>query len=173
MEELDQEGIRNLDADGWFNFLHDAYFRWKYTAPNRYASTTAILRRRCSDAPGRAMLHRIKQKLLTVERSQIAEANETAKQIPGLGTAGASGLLAVLYPTLFGTVDQFAVKALHAIPNLPDAELIAQMKPEDLTTLNAVVLVRIMRRQAKLLSDALGSPWTPRAVDKILWTYGR
>jgi hypothetical protein len=118
-------------------------------------------------------LHRIKQKLLTVERSQIAEAIETAKQIPGLGTAGASGLLAVLYPTLFGTVDQFAVKALHAIPNLPDAELIAQMKPEDLTTLNAVVLVRIMRRQAKLLSDALGSPWTPRAVDKILWTYGR
>ena len=79
----------------------------------------------------------------------------------------------MLYPTLFGTVDQFAVKALHAIPNLPDAELIAQMKPEDLTTLNAVVLVRIMRRQAKLLSDALGSPWTPRAVDKILWTYGR
>jgi hypothetical protein len=119
------------------------------------------------------MLHRIKQKLLTVERSQIAEAIETAKQIPGLGTAGASGLLAVLYPTLFGTVDQFAVKALHAIPNLPDAELIAQMKPEDLTTLNAVVLVRIMRRQAKLLSDALGSPWTPRAVDKILWTYWR
>ena len=173
MERLDHERIRNFDADGWFGFLHNEYFRWKYTAPNRYATTTAFLRRKCSDSAGRAMLNGIKEKLLALEASNTASAIEIAHQIPGLGTAGASGLLALLYPSSFGTVDQFAVKALRDVPHLPEAELIVRMKPEALTIPNAVVLIEIMRRQAKTLSDAFGDEWTPRAVDKVLWTYGR
>ena len=173
MEHLEKDRIRNLDADGWFRFLHDEYFRWKYTAPNRYATTTASLRRKCSNSAGRAKLNGIRGKLLALDASGIASALETASQIPGLGTAGASGLLALLHPTLFGTVDQFAVKALRRVPHLTEAELILRMKPEALTTANAVVLIEIMRRKAKSLSDDFGAAWTPRAVDKVLWTYGR
>ncbi len=45
-----------------------------------------------------------------------------AKKTPGLGFAGASGLLALLYPQKFGTVDQFVVKTLRNVPTLPTWE---------------------------------------------------
>src|SRR6266404_9205111 len=83
MDHLDRDRIRRLDADGWFGFLHDEYFRWKYTAPNRYATTTKFLRRECSDPAGRAMLNEIREKLLRLDASSIGNALETASQIPG------------------------------------------------------------------------------------------
>lgn len=43
LDPLDLDAIRNLDAQGWYSFLRDKYFRWKYTAPNRLATTTASL----------------------------------------------------------------------------------------------------------------------------------
>ena len=86
------------------------------------------------------------------------------------GTAGASGLLALLYPEAFGTVDQFIVKALREIPDLPEAAAIARMKPEGLKPRDGEVLVQIMRRYAKVLTNSLGKTWRPRDVDKVLWT---
>ena len=45
LNELKLDIIADLDQRGWYQFLHDEYFRWKYTAPNRYATTTKSLRR--------------------------------------------------------------------------------------------------------------------------------
>jgi hypothetical protein len=56
-----------------------------------------------------------------------------AKEIHGLGTAGASGLLALMFPQRFGTVDQFVVKALKQVEGLPEAADIDRIKPEALT----------------------------------------
>lgn len=108
-----------------------------------------------------------------IEIIGVHAAIEVAIQIPGLGTAGASGLLALLYPESFGTVDQFVVKALREVPSLPEAVPLATMNPQGLTAVDGEVLVKIMRRQGVVLSDAFGALWTPRAVDKVLWTYGR
>src|SRR6185436_3731729 len=36
LESLDREWIRLLDEKAWYKFLRDEYFRWKYTAANRY-----------------------------------------------------------------------------------------------------------------------------------------
>jgi hypothetical protein len=173
MEALSLDRIRGFTADEWFAFLHDEYFRWKYTAPNRYATTTAILRRKISDANMRLVLLRTRDHLLRVESQDTRGALELAASIPGLGTAGASGLLALLYPAWFATVDQFVVKALREIPNVGASSALMRMKPEGLTPADGELLIRIMRRQAATLSEALGRPWTPRMVDKVLWTYGR
>jgi hypothetical protein len=40
LESLDLERIYRMNARDWYQFLRDEYFRWKYTAPNRYATTT-------------------------------------------------------------------------------------------------------------------------------------
>jgi hypothetical protein len=173
IEPLDRDRIRSLTSDGWFDFLHNEYFRWKYTARNRYATTTATLRRKAASETDRAALDKIRKDVLAINPSDIRVAIEIASQIPGLGTAGASGLLALLYPEYFGTVDQFAVKALREVPNLPEADALATMNPEGLTAVDGEVLVKIMRRQGGVLTDAFGTSWTPRAVDKVLWTYGR
>src|SRR5207244_3516012 len=44
LDSLDLSRIRRLDARGWYEFLLNEYFRWKYTAPNRYVTTTRSLR---------------------------------------------------------------------------------------------------------------------------------
>jgi hypothetical protein len=36
MDQLDASSIQTMSAAEWFDFLLFKYFRWKYTAPNRY-----------------------------------------------------------------------------------------------------------------------------------------
>ena len=43
LDPLDLEELRRFDAREWYEFLKDEYFRWKYTDPNRYSSTTRQL----------------------------------------------------------------------------------------------------------------------------------
>jgi hypothetical protein len=96
------------------------------------------------------------------------------QQIRGLGTAGASGLLALMYPEAFGTVDQFAVKALRDVDNLAEEPLLAAMNPDGLNTKDGVLLINIMRRRAAQNNRLFNTDeWTPRKIDKVLWTYGR
>jgi hypothetical protein len=153
--------------------LLEKYFRWKYTASNRYASTTKVFR---SYATNNEMpiLHAIKERLFVLDKENIEQCLALTCTIRGLGTAGASGLLAILFPQYFGTVDQFAVKALVRVSGLSERGLVAAMSPESLTLKDGGILIRIMRRKAKELNKTFSSSeWTPRKVDMILWTCAR
>ena len=173
MEILDVERIRGLDARAWYDFLMNEYFRWKYTAPNRYASTTKHLRQ-YADSGDLAALARIKDRLFAFDLNDMKAGLSIATAIRGLGPAGASGLLAVMFPVAFGTADQFVVKALRSVPDLPESPVVAKMKPDQLTLQDAAVLIAIMRRKAVQNDQAFRtSRWTPRMVDKVLWTCGR
>ena len=173
MEALDLDTLRQLDSQGWYEFLRDRYFRWKYTAPNRYATATRYLYRYVENQM-LVELHNIKFTLLSLKPSDIEYGLRTAQTIFGLGTAGASGLLALMYPSVFGTVDQFVVKALRTISNLPESEDLMRMKEDSLTISNGMILIRIMQRKAIEINRLFQTDeWTPRKIDKILWTYGR
>ena len=173
MEELDIERIRQLDSTAWYKFLLNDYFRWKYSAANRYVTTTNRLRDWVS-AGGLVELARIKERLLTFDVHDVATGLSIAGEIKGLGPAGASGLLAVLFPDAFGTADQFVVKALQAVTDLPESGTLARMNPQQLRVTDAAVLIGVMRRKAFENNRTFGtSNWTPRKVDKVLWTYGR
>lgn len=173
MDQLDAEAVRKMDPDSWYRFLLEKYFRWKYTAPNRYASTTKILRTYASNNELPA-LHAIKERLFARDKNNIEQCLAVACSIRGLGTAGATGLLAVLFPAYFGTVDQFAVKALLRIPELPERQQIAAMRPEFLKLDEGTLLIRIMRRKAEELNREFSATfWTPRKIDMILWTCAR
>jgi hypothetical protein len=173
MDRLDPESVRKMGPEAWYKFLLEKYFRWTYTAPNRYASTTNILRSYAANNE-LAALHSIKERLFAVDRDNIQQCLAVASSIRGLGIAGASGLLAILFPGHFGTVDQFAVKALAKIPDLPEAHLIAAMNPESLKLNEGTVVIRIMRRKSEELNRALSTTdWTPRKVDMVLWACAR
>ena len=91
-----------------------------------------------------------------------------------LGTAGASGLLSLMYPEHFATIDQFVVKALREVGDPPEANALAEMNPLDLTVTDGVLLIGILGRKAKENNRLFGtSAWIPRKLDKVLWTYGR
>lgn len=172
IQQLNLDAVRAMDAQQWYTFLLEKYFRWKYTAPNRYASTTKSLKQYNSPSLLPVLL-RIKEGLFSMDKLDIKKCLAHACSIRGLGTAGASGLLAVLFPQQFGTVDQFAVKALRQISDLPEKALLAVMNPESLTLDDGVILVQIMRRKAADLNRLSSTnAWTPRKVDMVLWTYG-
>jgi hypothetical protein len=167
------ERLRSLSPRGWYDFLHDEYFRWKYTAPNRYASTTIQLKKYLASGELDA-LDRLRLQLLSLDCSDIRRGLVTAKNIRGLGTAGASGLLSLMYPSRFATVDQFVVKALRLVPGLPDADALAKMNPDKLSIADGVLLIRILTQKANDNNRTFGtSVWTPRKIDMVLWTYGR
>jgi hypothetical protein len=173
LDTLDLERLRRMDANGWYKFLRDEYFRWKYTAPNRYATTTHSLQL-YDDHNKLGDLDQIRKRLLTLDPDSIRSGLKTATEIRGLGTAGASGLLALMYPKHFGTVDQFAVKALRQVQGLPEAEALARMKAESLAISDGVLIINILRRNAADNNRVFKSDvWTPRKLDMVLWTYGR
>jgi len=173
MEALTRASIEHLDAQAWLEFLELRYFRWKYTAPNRYATTTAALRRQV-DRIGADALLRIRDRILAGLDGPVDRALTAACDIGGLGPAGASGLLALLRPDAFATIDQFVAKALSEVESLPEHAAVCRMSPEGLTVRDGVVLITIMRRKAAALNAAFEvDSWTPRKVDMVLWTYGR
>jgi len=169
LNDLKLEQISNFDQIGWYNFLHDKYFHWKYTAPNRYASTTLALKK-YKDSNQLDSLFDIKRRLLNLNVSYISVGLSVAKEIHGLGIAGASGLLSLMYPYNFATVDQFAVKALCQISDLSESSDLKKMKPDNLTLRNGIILINIMQRKAKENNKIFGTDfWTPRKIDMILW----
>lgn len=44
MQALGTKGVSTLGVRDWYEFLLNKYFRWKYTQPNRLASTTKLFR---------------------------------------------------------------------------------------------------------------------------------
>lgn len=173
LDALDINWLRGLTPQGWYSFLHDDYFRWKYTAPNRYATTTIQLEKYIGGGE-LDELESLRRQLLNLDRNDIRRGLSTAKKIRGLGTAGASGLLSLMHPKYFATVDQFVVKALRLVPGLPEAAALAKMNPENLSIADGVLLTGILTRKAKENNESFGaSTWTPRKIDMVLWTYGR
>lgn len=169
LDTLDLARLRGLNALDWYGFLRGEYFRWKYTAPNRYASTTNQLRRYL-DNDGLQELDGIRQTLLQLDRKDIQGGLTAACRIHGLGTAGASGLLALMYPGAFATVDQFVVKALRQVAGLPESSVLERMNPEGLTVRHGVTLIDIMQRKATDNNRQFNTTrWTPRKIDMVLW----
>ncbi len=172
LNSLQLESLRSLSPTEWYEFLHEKYFRWKYTAANRLATTRARLRSYVDENALEA-LDLIRQRLLTLDLEDIRTALAIATAIRGLGTAGASGLLALIYPHAFATVDQFVVRALSEVGDPSIASAVSSMNPEGLKSEDGVVLVRILRRKAQENNRTFGSTdWTPRKIEMILWTYG-
>lgn len=170
---LDIGYIRCLDKKGWYDFLLHKYFKSKYTAPNRYATTTKRLEWYVQN-DALSDLCQIKQDLLSFDLKNIEKGLNIATRIRGLGIAGASGLLSILFPKYFGTVDQFVVKALRGISSLTDLNRLNKMNPEGLSVADGVILIRIMRDKATQNNQQFSTGfWTPRKIDMILWTYGR
>ncbi len=170
MDELDIEVVREFDVAAWYDFL-ERYFRWKF-------NKSQWLSRRLEDLASNdcKKLLEIKVALFSLEDYELADIQRTLKmvsspRIKGLGYPGASGLLSVLFPNWFGTVDRFVVEALQQIETLPERLRIMQIDPREISERDSVLLIDVMRRKANRLNGVFGTTeWTPRRIDMILWT---
>ncbi len=127
---------------------------------------------------------KIRDELLSVDASNTGAGLRIACKVGGLGPAGASGLLALMYPQDFGTVDVFLLAALSNVRSLAEADEICRLEARRMRAADrrssfalsqgdAVMLIEVMRRQAAALNSRFSTDqWTPRKVDKVLWTSG-
>jgi hypothetical protein len=174
--QLDAAAVERMNEAEWFDFLLKKYFPWKFTAPNRLATTTSEKKGlRSNSLPH---LLGVKKAIFSFDHRDIERGFHIVMGatggIKGLGTAGASGLLGVLFPSQFGVVDQFLVKALQKTEDVNVLSAVRGIKnPEQISPQNGAVLVRLLREKAAALNSALQSDsWTPRKVDMVLWAVG-
>lgn len=173
IENINAEEIKAMDGEAFYDFLYNKYFVWKYTAKNRLVTTRKSLEKYARDDDF-AALKRIQEKIFSAEKENIGESVEAACKIRGLGIAGATGLLAVLFPKYFGTVDQFVAKRLQEIDHPLFANAIKKMKPDGLKYKDGLILIHVLREKAAELNKRFHTDfWTPRKIDMILWAYGR
>lgn len=169
LNSLEVNRVKEMNAKEFYNFLYDKYFVSKYTAKNRLATT-------------RKQLSKYKEQGKLVELASIhkeifnpnTRSIETVKKIHGLGVAGASGLLSILFPESYGTVDQFIIYALRETDEYKDDITIAKMNPLSIKTSEGEYLECILRKKARELNSQFNTTeWTPRKIDMILWSVGR
>jgi hypothetical protein len=95
-----------------------------------------------------------------------------ATQIYGVGISGASGLLSLLYPSYFGTVDVRVVEALRTTDEYKDDLELKEMNGENIKIGEATYLINIFRKKAGELNKLFDQYcWTPRDIDVILWFF--
>jgi hypothetical protein len=172
-ERINAEEVERLNEKEFYIFLHDKYFVWKYTAKNRLATTRKNLEKYVENGE-LFVLKDIQARLFSTPKNQMDKCLKIANEIRGLGPAGASGLLAVLFPQHFGTADQFVVKRLQEIDHPIYKKALECMNPEGIKIKDCVILEEIMKEKARELNKKFQTDfWTPRKIDMILWSFGR
>ena len=165
--------IKDYTVDEFYNFLHDEFFVWKYTAKNRLATTRMNLQKYKIENRMNE-LEEIKYDIFSSDFSDVSQSIKTVMKIRGLGSSGASAFLAIMFPDKFGTVDQFVVKSLLKVNGLEENKVLSQMNPENLKIKDIEFVMEIMREKAKELNKCFNTNfWTPRKIDMILWSIGR
>lgn len=171
IENLDSSEVEKMDANNFLSWLEKSYYVWKFT-DCRFDPRKHL--KKYNDNEEMKSLEQIKKKLFSFDLSDIAKGLNIATAIYGLGIPGASGLLAVLFPEYFGTVDQFAVKALQKIEGYQSHDILKGMKPQSLSKKNAIILIQLFRNKADELNSRFQTDyWTPRKIDKVLWSIER
>ena len=172
LNNINSDDVKNLSAEEFYDFLYDKYYVWKYTDRRWLSRNRKCLSKYKEDRMSE--LADIQKKLFSIEHSDIEKCLKLVTQVYGLGAAGASGLLAILFPEDFGTVDKFVVGILKEL-NYPEFnKYLDKMNPSSLTPKDGVILINIMRDKAEELNKKFNTNfWTPRRIDMILWSFGR
>lgn len=166
-DTLDCSQIQSLTTETFYDWLYHKFFVWKYTAANRLATTRKKLEQYTQPPQEWQQLQMIQDYLFRIDPNNVQKPLNRASDIYGLGPAGASGLLAVLYPQYFGTVDKFVVQNLAMVPELHPR---LPRSDKNLTIQHAAGIIEIFRHKSRELNTRFSTRvWTPRKIDMVLW----
>ena len=172
LEKLKPSQVKKMSPQSFYSFLYDDYSKWKYGNDQaRLKRTRNLLRENYSERTNR--LEIVKECIFCaykISPNDTESLLEIVTRIKGLGVAGSSGLLSILFPCNYGTLDQHLVKSLCYISELPEHSSLEDMTPENLTIPDGIILESILRKKAAELNQKFNtSRWTPRRIDKILY----
>ena len=156
--------ISCLSKAEFYDYLHDVFFVWKYTAKNRLATTIKSFEQMKLDD-----LEKARSELINPSLSDTALL-DAALKIRGLGSAGATALLSTLYPSRFATIDQFVIINLQHASSLALNKIIHSINPQSINKKQALYVLALIQQKARDLNALFGKmSWTPRAIDKAVW----
>ncbi len=172
LEACKSSEIKRMSAQRFYEFLYNEYAEWKYGNDKARLKRTRNLL--IKYYPERIQyLEIVKECIFCAYRISPNDTEtllEIVTRIKGLGVAGASGLLSILFPLNYGTLDRHLVNSLRKISGLPEHEILEEMTPDGLTIKDGIVLESILRNKANELNIKFStSKWTPRKIDKILY----
>jgi len=173
LDNLDSNFVEEMSVEQFYDFLHDKYFVWKYTDSRFFKNIRSYFEKYLQNGK-MSELEKIHNLIFEYDKENIEECLKNVEKINGLGIPGASGLLALLFPKYFGTVDKFVIQRLLEIKHFEKHSVIAKMNPDNIKLEDGVILIEIMREKSKELNEIFNTDyWTPRKIDKILWSIDR
>ena len=166
--KLNEDLLHKMTPKEWYEFLRDKYFEWKLE-PRWRVSAKRRLDEEYEKKNRLDELYEIKNKLLECDKNDIEQCLGILSKIKGMKSSVASGLLALLYPKIYGTVDRFAIESLQKTTEYPDLEFV---NPKNIHIKLAVHLIHIFQTKANELNRLFKTDfWTPRKIDMVLWSY--
>ncbi len=92
-------------------------------------------------------------------------------KIPGLGTIGGSGVLALVHPETYGTIDRMVLKSFHDNNEFQFVRTEADFSKDAKFGLEygALVILRLREIAQQLNEKNRVNSWTPRRVDMVLF----
>ncbi len=175
--ELEKPGLREriarMTTAQFYDFLRDEYYKWKFTSKPLLIGNTNALSKHVKDGT-MERVERVRQRLINrgddTKGASIRMIMAEHGGIHGLAVAGASGLLALVYPEEFGTVDRKVTEALQQI-GLPE---VMKANPKKISIEEAETMIEVMRVKALELNRMFRTnKWRPRLIDRVLWVAGR
>lgn len=173
LEHLDRVEVLGTTPEEWYRWVRDTFIPWKFEArwvPVRQRDIDG----QWATALGRKDIDRVRKAMVVAaERGGFEDAVSLAREIKGIGVSAGSAMATLLFPDRFATGDDRVVGFLRAIPDLPEREaLVSIADPKNLKPCDAAMICRIAVRQAAQLNERFGlTCWTPRLVERCLWTY--
>ncbi len=163
---LETGGLRarlaGMTPEKFFDFLHDEYFVWKFT--DQYLKKHLSSLEGHLKGSGLLRLDKVREIIYKNELSIDITLDIIKCKVMGLGIVGASGLLALVYPEEYGTVDRMIVRSFHA------SGLFLDIEEKDISSEQAEEMIIAMRKKARELNQIFHvNKWTPRTIDRALW----
>jgi len=170
MSNLSSQIVRDYGDQGWRDFLAMKYISWKHQPGPFWRSIQTKFLARYAPEEQQALLGTIKRRVFACDPEKTRELLEAVDEIYQFGVPSASGLLSLLFPSYFGTVDRFAIQFLQRIEELKDNTKIQRIKPKNISLDDAVQAISIMRVQAAKNNHLFRTDyWTARRIDMILY----
>lgn len=163
------------DADLWYEFFLDKYLPWKLSSQPTYSHFRENFVRLYDE--NRERLREVMDRLSRLNRRNPEECIELLIGLDYIGIPMATGLLALLFPEDFGTLDRIILRNLKSIPDISSLFGLQNIDEQFLSrkTRRAVNLasnfIHLFRRKAEELNTLFETDaWTPRKIDMALWS---
>src|SRR5258708_7915240 len=112
--------IAEATDDAWREFLAIKYIPWKHQPSPFWQSIQSKFLARYAAKEQQVLLAGIKRRIFAYGPEKTRELLSVVDEIYQFGIPSASGLLSLLFPSYFGTVDRFAVQSLQRIEEFKD-----------------------------------------------------